>query len=491
MAYTTITKASAHFNNIIWTGDGNATRSFTGVGFRPDLIWTKNRSATDNHGWIDSVRGVNLRISSSTTASTITSPSSGYLSSFDSDGFSVQAGSSSTANFNTNSENYASWAWLAGGTAPTKTYKVVVVSDSGNKYRFRNSGDTATFGASAVTLDLQEGGTYTFDVSDSTLNSHPFVIGTAANSSEYSTGVTYKLDGVTKTYSQYTSGFSAATSRQLIITLAASAPALYYWCSQHSGMGGAINTNSTFGSSNFDGNVQSLVSVNSTAGFSIVKYTGDGSGSGTIGHGLGATPDVTIMRPLNYTGAWWIAHKDLSTDNLLEFNANNQAAYNSFGGGGLRYSQYTSSVIAGGNGSSNSDLWNKSSEPYIAYCFSEKQGFSKFGSYSPSGGGGTDDGPFIYTGFAPKLLIIKNNHTGSRNWVLYDDKRESTHHKYIQPTLNNAEGDAAALDVRLLSNGFKVQGANGEINTADGVEYTYYAWGQSLVGTNNVPTTAR
>ena len=62
MAYTTITKASAHFNNIIWTGDGNATRSFTGVGFRPDLIWQKNRSASANHGWIDSVRGVNKRI---------------------------------------------------------------------------------------------------------------------------------------------------------------------------------------------------------------------------------------------------------------------------------------------------------------------------------------------------------------------------------------------------------------------------------------------
>ena len=75
--------------------------------------------------------------------------------------------------------------------------------------------------------------------------------------------------------------------------------------------------------------------------------------------------------------------------------------------------------------------------------------------------------------------------------MLYDDKRESTHHKYLKPTGNDAEGDTAHLDVRLLSNGFKVQGANGEINTGDGVEYTYYAWGQSLVGTNNVPTTAR
>ena len=135
------------------------------------------------------------------------------LHSYDTNGF-----IDDDSGINSNGGTFTSWNWKAGGTAPTQTYKVVVVSDSGNKYRFRNSADTATFGSSAVTLDLQEGGTYTFDVSDSTLNSHPFVIGTAANSSEYSTGVTYKLDGVTKTYSQYTSGFSA-TSRQLIILM--------------------------------------------------------------------------------------------------------------------------------------------------------------------------------------------------------------------------------------------------------------------------------
>ena len=90
------------------------------------------------------------------------------------------------------------------------------------------------------------------------MNSHPFVLGTSSGTDgSYSTGVTYKLDGVTKTYSQYTSGFSSATTRQLIITVAASAPTLYYNCSVHSGMGGAINTNSTFGSSNFGGSAQS------------------------------------------------------------------------------------------------------------------------------------------------------------------------------------------------------------------------------------------
>ena len=108
------------------------------------------------------------------------------------------------------------------------------------------------------------------------MSGHPFVIGTAANGSVYSTGVTYQLDGASVTYSAYTSGYSSATTRKLIITVPASAPVLYYWCSIHSGMGGQVNTNSTLGSSNFAGSVQSIVKVNATAGFSIITYTGTG-----------------------------------------------------------------------------------------------------------------------------------------------------------------------------------------------------------------------
>ena len=208
----------------------------------------------------------------------------------------------------------------------TKTYKVVVVSDSGNKYRFRNSTDTATFGSSAVTLDLQEGGTYTFDVSDNTMSSHPFVIGTGANRTEYSTGVTYKLDGVTKTYSQYTSGFWKCNNKTI-----------NYYCacfSQHYIIGvvnivvWGINTNTTFGSSNFDGSIQSTVSVNSTAGFYCVLHR-HGSGSGTIEHDLGATPDVTIMIKNRCVVQLWLV---LLSSNLLEFNSNNLYLHtNSFG----------------------------------------------------------------------------------------------------------------------------------------------------------------
>ena len=145
---------------------------------------------------------------------------------------------------NTNSATFVAWNWLAGGTAPAITYVVKVVSDSGNKYRFDD------YGTSAVTLDLQECGTYTFDQSDSSKSVHPLRFYTASDKTggEYTTGVT-------------TTGTPGSSGAQTVITVAASAPTLYYQCSNHAGMGGQANTNSTFGSSNFSGSIQSTVSA--------------------------------------------------------------------------------------------------------------------------------------------------------------------------------------------------------------------------------------
>ena len=194
MAYSTINKSRNNFNTILWTGNGSLPRAITGVGFSPDLVWAKDRDTAYNPQWHDSVRGIDegAIYSNANNANDTTY----HMDSFDTDGFTM---GTDLAAINENSKKIVAWNWLAGGKTPTQTYKVVVVSDSGNKYRFRNSGDTATFGASAVTLDLQEGGTYTFDVSDSTVNSQPFVLGTSSGvDGSYSTGVTYKLDVLQK-----------------------------------------------------------------------------------------------------------------------------------------------------------------------------------------------------------------------------------------------------------------------------------------------------
>ena len=250
------------------------------------------------------------------------------------------------------------------------------------------------------------------------------------------------------------------------------------------------------GSSNTDGNnITSTVSVNTTAGFSIVKYTGTGSASDTIGHGLGVKPSMVIMRPLGYSGAWWIAHKNLSTDNVLEFNTNAQAAISSFGGGGLKYSTFTTSVIGGGNGSSDSGLWNGSGQDYIAYCFAEKTGYSKFGRFTANGNA---DNVFVYCGFKPAFVMMKCDDTtdGWSKWYMFDTARspENMNVKELEANSTAVESGNGAdyAQIDMLSNGFKLRNGSAWGPASSGKKNIYMAFAEApLVGSNNVPATAR
>ena len=469
MAYSTISKHTDFFNTKLYSGTGSSA-TVTGVGFQPDFFWIKQRTSNQGPLLWDAIRGGNYYVPSSSTAQsnadigTFTVASDGYTLGTD-------------AAYNGSGHTYVGFNWKGEGANPTKTYHVVVVSDSGNKYRFRDTADSTTFGSSAVTLDLQEGGTYTFDVSDSTLNSHPFVIGTAANSSEYSTGVTYKLDGVTKTYSQYTSGFSAATSRQLIITVPASAPALYYWCSQHSGMGGAINTNATHGSTNFDGNVTSIVSANDTAGFSIVKWSGT-TNNKTIGHGLSTAPEMIIYKNLAGSTNWVVYHHKMSSGQFMKLNLtdgqSNSNAYHTS-------SPDTAKLSLTGNTAANS-----SGNGMVAYCFSGRAGFSHFGLYK---GNGNADGSFCYTGFKPAFVMCREISSNGYQWVIVDETRNPGN-----GTMNWLFPDSAGVETTestwdLLSNGFKQRANHSYVNHSG--DHIFMAFGQSLVGSNNIPATAR
>ena len=116
-----------------------------------------------------------------------------------------------------------------------------------------------------------------------------------------------------------------------------------------------------------------------------------------------------------------------------------------------------------------------------------KKGFSKFGSYT---GNGDADGSFIYTGFKPAMVIIKLYSTGSENWRIFDNKRigYNPNNYKLYPSLNNTEGTSDLID--LYSNGFKPRSTSVEFN-GSGNGYIYMAFGQSLVGSNNVPCTAR
>ena len=231
-------------------------------------------------------------------------------------------------------------------------------------------------------------------------------------------------------------------------------------------------------SSNSDGSITSTVQANTTAGFSIVTYTGAG-GNQTIGHGLGVVPKWILIKRRDDAGDWTGYHSVLGDEKFMRLNSGNavgdQATY-------FNDTTPTSTVFTVGNAG---DV-NYSTGTHVAYCFAEIQGYSKFGSYT---GNGNTDGPFVYTGFKPAWLMYKT--TGTNNWNLLDNKRSPNNvaDKNFYPDSNNAEMTSTKAD--FLSNGFKIRTSDNQSNT-NGTAYIYMAFAEHpFVSSKGVPVTAR
>ena len=345
MAYTTIKKPSDYFNTVTWTGNATDDRSITGVGFKPDWVWYKERSNVGDHTVHDIVRGAGERLFPNDTS--VESLDANSLQAFESDGFQI----GTNADVNGNNETYVGWNWLADNTS---------------------------------------------------------------------------------------------------------------------------------GSANTDGTISSTVSANTTSGFSIVSYTGNGTSGATVGHGLGVKPSMMIIKTRESLGNWITYHVTQGATKYLELNGDgavgtSTAAFND--------TEPTSSVFTLGTWSNTNDSGND----MIAYCFAEKQGYSKFGSYT--GNGSATNSPFVYTGFKPAFILFKN--TTAEKWLLMDNKRNTFNvsTKGLIPDSNQAEENNSLFNMDFLSNGFKPYTSWNGIN-ASGSTYIYMAFAEEpLVGDN--PATAR
>jgi len=241
---------------------------------------------------------------------------------------------------------------------------------------------------------------------------------------------------------------------------------------------------------NTDGTISSTVSANTTSGFSIVSYTGTGSNA-TVGHGLSTAPKVVITKGRDSSGKKWATgHNSLGWTKELFLNTTDASASAPTAWNNTNPTSSVVSLGTGGNG-------NSSGETYIMYAFAEKKGYSKFGSYT---GNGSTDGTFIYTGFKPAFVMCKRtNSTGV--WFMCDNKRVGFNGRpnntasvgnpelSANDSRSEAGGNTNVMDI--FSNGFKLIQSGAEIN-GSGSSFIYMAFAENpLVGTNNIPATAR
>jgi hypothetical protein len=236
--------------------------------------------------------------------------------------------------------------------------------------------------------------------------------------------------------------------------------------------------NNTSGSTNTNGSITSTVAANTTAGFSIVTYTGAG-GASTVGHGLGVIPKMIILKGRSNARIWVIGHGSLGWTKYMSFDTATVQTNNYWND-----TTPTSSVFS----IFNSTNVNGSGETYVAYCFADVKGFSKFGSYT---GNGSTDGTFVYTGFKPAFVMIKISSGTTNNWTIMDNKMNTSNAvtTYLIADTSGAQGTDLILD--FLSNGFKPRQTANSTN-GSGYTYIYMAFAENpFVSSTQIPTTAR
>jgi hypothetical protein len=241
-------------------------------------------------------------------------------------------------------------------------------------------------------------------------------------------------------------------------------------------------------SSNSDGSITSTVQANTTAGFSIVTFTGNATAGQTVGHGLGVKPEFIFAKNRS-NGNNWNCYVE-ATDNTGDYTL----TLNGTGGRSNSFNMWndtapTSSVITLGNRNET----NGSSHNMIYYVFHSIKGYSKFGSYT---GNGAQDGTFVYTGFKPAFILAKRTDASGKNWYIADSTRSPSNitKAFLSPNLNSAEdtsGDATDAYFDILSNGFKLRQDFSHLN-ASGSTQIYMAFAEHpFVSSKGVPVTAR
>jgi hypothetical protein len=229
-------------------------------------------------------------------------------------------------------------------------------------------------------------------------------------------------------------------------------------------------------SNNTDGDITSSVNVNQEAGFSIIKYDSNNTAGQTVGHGLGVTPNFLIFKKIDGTTNWHCWSDTLATTNYINLNLSDAQSSSSDW-----ISVSNSLITLKTNWGVTNDGGN-----FICYAFANKQGYSKFGSYT---GNGNADGVFVYLGFKPSFVMTKCFSASGQSWHMQDNKRDGFNYNNHRLFADSSGGEETTVRMDLLSNGFKYRDGDGQTN---GATYIYMAFAEApFVTSTGVPATAR
>ena len=231
--------------------------------------------------------------------------------------------------------------------------------------------------------------------------------------------------------------------------------------------------------SNTSGSTTTTVQANQDAGFSIVTYLSNGNvANQTLGHGLGVAPDVIISKRRGATADWLVYHKSLGVGSFLQLNEALPASTTN-----PPYKDNPTSTVF------STQNQFQATDNFVSYCFAEKQGYSKFGSYKSNA---SVDGPFIYTGFKPAMIIAHRSSNNNKQWLIKDNARNPSNEVdfNLYPNSDSAETNTNVRhEIDFLSNGFKIRDQY-DLNQAGGT-FIYMAWAENPFVAGGIPTTAR
>ena len=469
-----------NFNIALYNGT-SSSNAITGLGFQPDLLYTKSRSTSGSSPkWFDSLRGVTKRLETHSAGAETTQ--STELLSFDSDGFTLGSGSGS----NYSGRTYVGWNWKAHQGGPvsrlyTMTLEVNDLWGSGSDW-----GNTK--------LEVWEGATKLKDITQPAYNGGSSTTWTIKTNDTDKIKVVWDVDSSMDWTAMY------AVLKNSSNTTLASWDGNSYYGGPTPADGSNFYIPSGHDSSNaaVTGVVESssptVESYNSAAGFTMIKYAGAGSTDGdtqTLDHSLGVPLEFVIAKKRTSNdgydnGNWIVWHKDLSSSKYLYLDSNSAQRTEASGYNLISTtnsgSQHQVVVNNGTDGSSynyhylNSGPANGTGEDYILYGWAGVEGHSFFGKYT---GNGISDGPLVYTGHTPRWIAIKRINS-SDHWCLYDTARypDNPNGTRLEANTQNAEVSASTINIDVLSNGFKLRGAGSTINASSST-YIFASFAES------------